>query len=273
MDELSPQSFSHYPALPPPVRVRLVTLGDQPCQYLPRRRSESRAAWAEELPPGLYHRFMDAGFRRSGKLLYQPACRGCRACQPIRVPVAEFRPSKSQRRCGRRNGDLVVSIAEAEPTDEKYELYRRYVAGRFGRPVEEENRESFESFLYDSPVDTIEFTYRDSGGRLLAVGICDVCRQSLSSVYFYYDPAEGRRGLGTFGALREIEAARALGIPWYYLGFWIAGCDTMRYKADFRPNEVLCGDGVWRRGDGVGTSDDAPVALQAADLSLASPVD
>ena len=251
MDAPSPQTLSHYPALPPPILVRLTTLGEQPCQYLRGRLSESRAAWAEELPPALYHRFMDAGFRRSGKLLYQPACRSCRACQPIRVPVAEFQPSKSQRRCRQRNGDLAVSVEEPEPTDEKYDLYRHYVAGRFGRRPEEESRESFEAFLYDSPVDTVEFTYRDGAGRLLAVGICDVCRQSLSSVYFYYDPAETRRGLGTFGALREIEAARRLGIPHYYLGFWIAGCDTMRYKADFRPNEVLCTDGVWRRGGGL----------------------
>ena len=81
---------------------------------------------------------------------------------------------------------------------------------------------------------------------------CDVCRSSLSSVYFYYDPAEARRGLGTFGALYEIEAARRLGIPHYYLGYWIAGCGTMDYKAGFRPNEVLCPDGVWREGEGGG---------------------
>ena len=71
---------------------------------------------------------------------------------------------------------------------------------------------------------------------------------SLSSVYFYYDPDEARRGLGTFGALHEIESAAREGIPYYYLGYWVAGCGAMEYKAGFRPNEVLCGDGVWRPG-------------------------
>jgi arginine-tRNA-protein transferase len=209
--------------------------------------STSRALWAEQLPPELYHRFMDAGFRRSGKLLYQPACRGCRACQPIRIPVAEFRPSRSQRRCRKKNDDLVVSVAEPVATDDKYHLYRRFLAGRFDRSGDDESRELFERFLYDSPVQTLEFEYRDCAGRLLAVGICDICNESFSSVYFYYDPVEARRGLGTFGALHEIDTAAQLGIPYYYLGFWVAGCATMQYKVDFRPSEVLYPDGIWRR--------------------------
>jgi arginine-tRNA-protein transferase len=248
---LHPSSFSFYPAIPPPVRIRLTTLGEHACPYLPGRMSTSRAVWAEQLPPELYHAFMDAGFRRSGKLLYQPACRGCRACRSIRVPVTEFRPSKSQRRCRRRNDDLRVSAGEPVATDEKYDLYRRFLAGRFDRCGDDESRESFERFLYDSPVQTLEFEYRDGGGRLLAVGICDVCNDSLSSVYFYFDPAEARRGLGTFGALREIETAARLGIPYYYLGFWVAGCSAMQYKAAFAPNEVLYPDGLWRPGDPV----------------------
>lgn len=239
-------SFSHFPALPPPAKVSLVTLGEHDCPYLPGRQSQSRALWAERMPGELYHRFMDAGFRRSGKLVYQPVCRRCRACMPIRVPVDSFRPTKSQRRCRRRNADLSVSVGQPEATDEKYELYRRYVTQRHERPSDEEGRESFEQFLYDSPVESIEFVYRDGAGRLLAVGICDLCRESLSSVYFYFDPDESRRGLGTLGALLEIDTARRLGVPFYYLGYWVDGCRSMRYKADFRPAQLLCGDGVWR---------------------------
>jgi leucyl-tRNA---protein transferase len=95
-------------------------------------------------------------------------------------------------------------------------------------------------------VDTIEFAYRDAAGKLLGVGLCDVCDESLSTVYFYHDPAESRRGIGTYSALYEIEHARRLGIPYYYLGFWIAACGKMNYKATFRPSEVLHPDGVWR---------------------------
>ena len=92
----------------------------------------------------------------------------------------------------------------------------------------------------------MEFLYRDTGGTLIGVGICDVCEESLSSVYFYFDPGERKRGLGTFSAMWEIAWAGEAGIPFYYLGYWVRGCGAMEYKANFRPCEVLGTDGVWR---------------------------
>lgn len=231
--------------LAPPVRVPLVTTAEHPCAYLPGEIARNRALLAGEMDGSLYHAFMDAGFRRSGRLLYQPVCRACRACIPIRVPVAEFAPSKSQRRCMRKNEDIVVNVGEPEPTEEKYELFRRYVVTRHGGAMSE--RESFDSFLYESPVQTVEFTYRDTRGVLLGVGICDVCPNSLSTVYFYFDPDEPKRGLGTLGALKEIAFARDAGIPYYYLGFWVSGCRAMEYKRGLRPAELLHPDGTWRR--------------------------
>jgi arginine-tRNA-protein transferase len=168
-------------------------------------------------------------------------------CRPIRVPVESFMPSKSQKRTWKRNNDLHVTVQPTpEPTQEKFDLYERYVCERHGR-AEDATPEAFVSFLYESPVDTLEFCYRDAGGKLLGVGICDVCPgKSLSSVYFYFDPAESKRGLGTFSALWEIDYCRREKIPHYYLGFWIQGCGTMHYKADYRPHEILGDDGLWR---------------------------
>lgn len=245
---------SHYPSHPPPVNVRLLVLAGHDCSYLPGRRSVSRAFMAGRMPGAVYHRFMDAGFRRSGKLVYQPVCPGCRACVPLRVPVAGFRATKSQRRCWRKNQDLAVTSSSPAATGEKFDLYRRYATQWHGKAQGEDGWETFESFLYDSPVETVEFCYRDPAGRLLAVGICDTCPLSLSSVYFYHDPAESRRGLGTFGALYEIEAARRRGVPYYYLGYWVAGCGAMEYKANFGPCEVLDPDGAWRPAEPPGPS-------------------
>jgi len=235
-----------HPPLSPPIKVPLTVVDEHPCPYLPGRTAQTRAFAAASFPPDLYHRFMDANFRRAGSVFYQPICHGCRECMAIRIPVDAFRPSKSQRRCRRRNQDLGMEVGEPCATDEKYELYRRYVAARHATPVPED-REGFEGFLYTSPVQTVEVCYREGGGRLLAVGICDGCSHSLSSVYFYYDPAESRRrSLGTFGVLYEIELTRQMHLAHYYLGYWVAGCRAMRYKADFRPCEVLHADGVWR---------------------------
>lgn len=240
-----PQSQSAYPSHAPPYPVRLVTVPDHPCSYFPDRASRTRAFAASAMPGELYHRFMDAGFRRSGRVIYQPVCGGCRLCVPLRVPVERFVADRSQRRAWRRNQDLVVTVGRPEATVEKFELYERYRRDWHGS-TETHDWEAFVSFLYESPVETLEFSYRDSAGRLLGVGICDVCPQSLSSVYFYFDPEHAGRRLGTFSALWEIEWARGMEIPHYYLGYWVSGCGSMEYKASFRPCEVLGTDGVWR---------------------------
>lgn len=237
-----------WPAWEPPVKVRLTVLPEHRCSYLPDRVAQSRAFWAEQMSGEVYHALMNAGFRRSGKLIYQPVCRGCRQCLPLRVPVAAFVASKSQRRCLRRNSDLVTSLGLPAASDEKWELYQRYQ--RQWHEGECDDRAGFESFLYESPVTTVEFTYRDASGRLLAVGLCDLCDASLSSVYFYFEPASAERGLGTYGALQELQFAAEQGIPYYYLGFWIDRCGTMEYKSTYRPHEVLHPDNVWRAGQG-----------------------
>ncbi len=241
-----PQLLSHYPGLPLPVYLNLSTSSPHSCSYFSDRACTTRAFWAPEIDPRLYHRFMDAGFRRSGRVIYQPICAGCRDCRAIRVPAGEFKPSKSQRRAWRKNQDLAIDFGEAEATAEKHDLYERYRSGWHGA-TEPRDWEAFTSFLYDSPVETIEICYRDGAGKLLGVGICDVCAQSLSSVYFYFDPDHAARGLGTFAALWEINYATRLKIPWYYLGFWVKGCGAMEYKSSFRPCELLGTDGVWRR--------------------------
>lgn len=240
------QTFSHFPHIPPPVNVRLVTLSPTPCPYLPGRLSTSRAIVASSVDANIYHRFMDAGFRRSGLMLYQPICEGCRECRQIRVPVATFQPSKSQRRTLRKNADVQVEVGPPAPTREKFEIYQRYQL-QWHRHESPSSWEEFAEFLYEYPSDTLEFVYRIND-QIVAAGLCDVCPHSLSSVYFYFDPVWSSRSLGTHSALVEIDWAAAHGIPHYYLGYLIRGCDTMSYKANFRPYELLGTDGLWRPG-------------------------
>lgn len=236
----------HYPAWPPPVKVPLTVLPEHPCVYLPDRNAQMQGFLARRMDGAAFDRFMGSGFRRSGKLFYQPICRGCRQCIPLRVPTDRFTPSKSQRRNWRANAHLQVSVGPPRLTDEKADLYARYLTQRHGRPEDEASPESLESFLYDSPVDALEMEYRDANGHLLAVGLCDVSESGLSSVYFYFDPLFARLGLGTYGALFEIDFARQNKVPYFYIGYWVPDCPTMKYKSTFRPYETLDLDGVWR---------------------------
>lgn len=208
-----------------------------PCPYLPDREDQAEWIPVDNLNPAFYEALMDRGFRRNGAIIYRPVCNECRECKQVRVPTSEFKPSKSMRRVQRRNHDVTVEVGRPEPTIEKLKLFRRYLEGRHDGTMTG-SPEEFHDFLYTSPVSTLELRYC-LGRRLIGVSLVDSGRRSLSSVYMFFDPDHNRRSLGTFSVLWEIDYARRLGLPHYYLGFYIADCPSMAYKARYQPCEVL----------------------------------
>ncbi len=78
------------------------------------------------------------------------------------------------------------------------------------------------------------------------VSLVDRLRDGLSSVYAFFEPGIRGTSYGTYNVLWQIERCRVLGLPYLYLGYWIAESRKMAYKATFRPAEGLM-DGVWRR--------------------------
>ena len=210
---------------------------EAPCPYLVGRLSRSEAYYVDTLSPQAHERLMGYGFRRSGRIVYRPRCRGCKKCVPLRVPVAGFSRTRSMRRVWARNADLRVEPGEFTATKEKYALFQRYLDAQHDDTMTR-TCETFQGFLYDSPTDSAEFRYM-LGERLIGVSIVDRCPGGLSSVYMYFDPDCRTRSLGTFSILWEIEYCRRHELPYYYLGYYVAGSKTMDYKARFRPNEVL----------------------------------
>ncbi|MFM2045159.1 MAG: hypothetical protein RLY86_3735, partial [Pseudomonadota bacterium] len=107
----------------PPFRTlqQFFRSGPMPCPYLPGRVERKlftrlSGPYAAEMNAGMAR----AGFRRSHDIVYRPVCPGCLACVPVRVPVADFAGSRTQRRLIRRNGDLTLSAAPARATVEQY---------------------------------------------------------------------------------------------------------------------------------------------------------
>jgi leucyl-tRNA---protein transferase len=241
---------THPPSVQALIGAHSVPLGlhSHPCSYLPGRVATEEAWLAWQVKPDAYHALMDRGFRRSGSILYRTACTTCRRCVPIRVPVAEFKPGKSQRRALRRNADLSTHVSKPHLTAEKHDIYRRYLYAQHRKSPQGADIESLREFLYTSCVDSIEIEYRNRFGRLIGVSICDVSRQSLSSVYHFFDPGEAWRSLGVFSVLQEIELCRAWGVPHYYLGYWVEGCPSMDYKRRYQPHELLI-NGQWQTGN------------------------
>ena len=214
------------------------------CPYLPDRAAREALLLTPVDDAAFYQQLMDWGFRRSERFFYRPGCDGCRACTPIRVPVERFAESRSQGRVRRRNADVEVRVAEPTLDEERWSLFTRYQLEVHDKPMLRAPAEYVGVFC-DSPIESIEMAYYVRG-RLVGIGLLDVCPSALSSVYFYYDPREARRSLGVFSGLCEVEECRRRNLPWWYLGFYIAGCRKMEYKSRFRPYELLDPDGVWR---------------------------
>jgi len=229
-----------------PHSIPLYRSEPHPCPYLEARQTEDEIIYASRPGGAVYQVLMDFRFRRSGPMVYRPICSDCHECIPIRVPVDHFSPSRSQRRVMRRNKDIHVKVDVPECTEEKWRIYSDYLERQHDGSMDA-GFSAFEEYLYCSPTDTMEMTYR-LGERVVAVGILDVCPNSLSTVYFYFDPAEAQRSLGTYGALCEIEECRHRKLAYWYVGFYIRGCGRMSYKVNFRPYELLGRDGVWRPG-------------------------
>ena len=229
--------------------LRLPVLPEAPCPYLAGQRSTSEAFAIDALDGETYHALMDRRFRRSGDVFYRPRCAACAACVPIRVPVGLFCPSPSQRRAVKRNSDVRVELAPLPDRidDERLGVYQRYLAAQHPGSPQGGDREELESFLYRRVVDTLELCYRVDG-RLMGVSVVDASARAWSSVYFYFDPVFAARSPGVFSVLWEIARCRELGVPHYYLGYWVRGAATMEYKANYRPHELLIG-GRWVRPD------------------------
>lgn len=225
--------------------ARLLMGTEHACGYLPGR--QARSAFIDptiSMDPVRYGALLDLGFRRSGRYVYRPMCRGCDACRSVRVPVGRFHPDRSQRRCLAHNDDLRVARAE-RLLPEHFRLYQSYLRTRHADGgMDPDDADAFQEFFSAGWSQTLFWEAR-ANGRLVAVAVLDRVPGGLSAVYTFYDPDQPHRGLGTWMILREIEVTRASGLRYLYLGYWVAGSAKMDYKSRFQPLEVLGTDGRW----------------------------
>ena len=200
-----------------------------------------------------------SGFRRSQNIAYRPTCDGCRSCISVRVKVDRYAPTRSLKRVESANADLVGDAAMPRPSAEQYALFRRYIDARHGAGgMADMTVLDFAMMVEDTHVNTHLVEYRRRGpgtittgrgeGELVAVALADRLGDGLSMVYSFFDPEESRRSLGSYMIIDHIRRARAMGLPYLYLGYWVPDSPKMEYKRRFRPQQHLVAGG-WADAD------------------------
>jgi leucyl-tRNA---protein transferase len=228
------------------------------CSYLSNQVASLEYRVFDGLPATEFESLLQRGWRRNGQYAFRPACADCRRCRSIRIDVAGFRPSKSQRRALARNRHIRVEWRPIEATQAHVDLYNAWHADmhvRKGWPHSATTLSEYEhAFVSGSSDFAFEGRYFD-GSRLVGVGLVDWLPHGLSSVYFYCAPEWRPLAPGVFSLLQEIEFCRTHGLPYLYLGYWIAECPSMAYKNRYVPHELLQGrpaddePGLWLPGE------------------------
>ena len=185
------------------------------------------------------------GFRRSQNVLYRPSCAACSACMSARIKIADFSPTRSQKRVMKRNAYLTRRATSPWASEEQYDLFCTYLGGRHATGgMADMDMFEFAAMVEETPIKTRLIEYKDPDGTLAAACLTDVLDDGLSLVYSFFDPALAHNSLGTHIILDHIAIASELGLPYVYLGYWVPGSPKMSYKAKFAGVEVYT-DGVW----------------------------
>lgn len=245
-----------------------ISISSGQCSYLPDRNHYLYFFSKINLPSKKYRKLLDEGFRRSGIYIYKPYCNLCNECQIIRVPINNFKKSKSQRRVWNRieRKGFYYKIVKPYVNLEKIKLYLTYLEkvhySNFRNLLIRNGLENYLKYNYEQLLSNHylrQLFYNDYkeflvdtclekectkelnifiDNKLVGVGVMDIVEDAYSSVYFYYDPNCQDYSLGTFSVLLEIEIAKLLNLNYYYLGYYIEDCSKMNYKKNFRPNEI-----------------------------------
>ncbi|KAJ6837375.1 putative arginyl-tRNA--protein transferase 2 [Iris pallida] len=195
---------------------------------------------------------------RTGSLLDNDAC--MRTCEG---DGGEFKQTSSTHSgvlpCRRKKLEIRMKRSSFDP--EEFALYRRYQIKVHNDKPEKVTESSYRRFLVDTPLVMVPArpgykTVPPCGfgsfhqqylldGKLVAVGVVDILPRCLSSKYLFWDPDLAFLSLGKYSALQEINWVKEVevhchSLQYYYLGYYIHSCKKMRYKAAYRPSELLC---------------------------------
>lgn len=219
-------------------QIKIGLSAQNSCNYLTGRLERVAVALDGELhTPEGYELLLANGFRRSGDTIYTPYCDSCKACQAIRLSIADINLTRSQIRLGKRAEKLRW---EAKSTMDKnwFVLYQNYINKRHQHgSMFPANRDEFAKFAHCEWLDT-RYIHLYDQDKLLAIAVTDLMENCASAFYTFFDP-DSPLSLGTIGILTQIKYCQQTNKQWLYLGYQIDECPAMNYKVRFHRHQRL----------------------------------
>lgn len=231
-----------YSAVTPVARVvRHFIEEPRVCAYLPDQRAQLEYRLMVNVSPDELETLLSRGWRRFGPAYFRPACRACNACTSVRLEVANFEATDSQKRAFRRCRRFRFEQGRPKVDAQRLALHQAWhhtrEHSRGWDPTVLTEEEYATQFAFPSATGK-ELAWYD-GDRLVAVSLLDVTPKSVSAAYFFYAPDIARLSPGVANVMSCIELARATGAQHVYLGYLVNGCASLEYKGRFGPNETL----------------------------------
>ena len=163
---------------------------------------------------------------------------------PLRIRLADFKISKSQRRVLKKNQDLQIVFRPIEITREKEDLFERHKQ-RFDHAVPDSLYDFLSFEPANVPCEAFEVAVYENR-KLRAASFFDVGATAISAVYAMFDPLEISRSLGIFTMLLTIDYAAENGKNFYYPGYAYEGNSFYDYKKRFSALEEYDWHGKWK---------------------------
>jgi len=255
-----------------PLATQFYVTATQPCPYLEGKLERKLFAGLQgDHADALNNALSKQGFRRSQNVLYRPSCTDCNACMSARIRVADFKPSRTQKRVLKKNAHLLRDASAAWATEQQYDLFTRYLNARHADGgMADMDMFEFSAMVEETPVRSriVEYTEPHDiyeRAALRAVCLTDILDDGLSLVYSFFDPDMHKNSLGTYMILDHIEIAREAGLPYVYLGYWVQGSPKMDYKSRFDALEIFA-KGEWQTLDDPNNFETDPHPLGAASI-------
>jgi len=204
------------------------------CPYLPNKIFIQRYFVHNCLNEYELEYLLSEGWRKFGYYFFKPECPECFECIPVRVLTEEYVPTRSQKRVLRKNKAIGVYITQTCFSEERYKIFEKHSKIRFNQKT---TKESFEYNFCISAVPSFVMEYRIED-KLFGTGYIDNALNSLSSIYFAFDPDYSYLSPGILSSIVEIHTGKTLGKKYYYLGYYVENNKTMEYKLRFLPYEL-----------------------------------